>query len=234
MNLKRQRQDGKTQYSNLVEDYSRGTRQTFDSSAYKERLLDWAGLHEHEPRKILDLGCGEGTFTHFLEKDFSNGLTVIGVDNTKEMIDFARSEYPTIDFRCEDMNDLSLGDNSVDFVFSRFAVHYSDNLTETLTEIARVTKPGGRFFLKDIHPFYATFYKSSFDYEQKENATFTTQGDSGVQVTHPTFTMSEYSEAFEGAGWTLRSIHEIYGQDANGPKIQPFRVPTSVCFILDK
>lgn len=234
MNLKNKSQVGKTQYSDLVEDYSRGTRQVFDSSEYKERLLHWVGLEETKSRKILDIGCGEGTFTHFLDRDFANGVTVVGVDNTQEMVDFASSEYPTIDFRCEDMNNLSLGNDSIDFVFSRFAIHYSDNLTKTLTEIARVTKPGGRFFLKDIHPFYATFYKDSFDYEQKENATFTTQGDSGVQVTHPTFTMSEYSEAFANANWTLKAIYEIYGGDANGPKIKPFRVPTSVCFILEK
>lgn len=233
MNPKRGHQDLKTQYSSLVEDYSRGTRQVFDSSEYKERLLHWVGLDEHEPRKILDIGCGEGTFTKFLERDFSNGVTVVGVDNTQEMVDFALSEYPTIDFRCEDMNNLTLEDDSVDFVFSRFAVHYSNDLAGTLAEIARVTRSGGRFFLKDIHPFYATFFKDSLDYEQKEDVTFTTQGDSGVQVIHPTFTIEEYSNAFMRAGWTVKGIHEIYGQDASGSKIQPFRVPTSVCFILE-
>ncbi len=230
----RRHQDGITQYSSLVKDYSRGTRQVFDASEYKERLLHWVGLDEYEPRKILDLGCGEGTFTKFLENDFSNGVTVVGVDNTQEMVDFASSEYPTIDFRCEDMNDLSLDDNVIDFTFSRFAVHYSNDLTRTLGEIARVTRPGGRFFLKDIHPFYATFFKNSLDYEQKEDVTFTTQGDSGVQVTHPTFTIEEYSRAFANAGWTVKSIHEIYGQDNSGPKIKPFRIPTSICFILEK
>jgi ubiquinone/menaquinone biosynthesis C-methylase UbiE len=234
MNPRSQGRGGRTQYSNLVEDYSRGTRQVFESFEYKERLLHWAGLDEYEPRKILDIGCGEGTFTQFLERDFANGVTVIGVDNTKEMVDFARSEYPTIDFRCEDMDHLSLSDDSIDFVFGRFAIHYSNDLTKTLTEIARVTKPGGRFFLKDIHPFYATFYKGSLDYELKEDVTFKTQGDSGVQVTHPTFTISEYSEAFANANWTLKNIHEIYGQDAAGPKIKPFRVPTSICFVLEK
>lgn len=43
------------------------------------------------PRNIIDLGCGLGYGCHMLRQ---NGHVVMGVDNSKESFEYARSEYP--------------------------------------------------------------------------------------------------------------------------------------------
>jgi ubiquinone/menaquinone biosynthesis C-methylase UbiE len=221
------------QYSHLANDYGRGIRQAFVREEYKQILSEWAGF-DTQPKKILDVGCGDGLYTDFLQREYSGGVPVIGIDISETMIETARKIYDDIDFRLENMNKMSLATAEVDVVFSRFSVHYSTDLQATMKEIGRVTKTGGLFFMKEVHPFYATFFKESKNYEKKEMTAFRTQGENGVAVVHPTFTLEEYSKAFSAGGWRLKGIHEYYGVDASGEKIAPMRVPTSIIFILIK
>jgi len=220
------------QYSAIAEKYKLSTKRLFNADRYMTILREWAHLSRADT--ILDIGCGEGTFTNFLGEEFLGSGKMIGIDASKEMVELARVEYPHIDFRVEVMDELSLDDCTVDFVFSRYVVHYSENLTRTLGEVARVTKRGGRFFIKDVHPFYAMFLKDSHDYAKKENVAFRAQQDDEIVVVHPSFTMEEYANAFTAAGWRLESMHEVYGREGGGPRVAPYKVPTSVCFVLVK
>jgi ubiquinone/menaquinone biosynthesis C-methylase UbiE len=222
-----------TQYARIADKYNVSTRQIFDADKYRRRLTGWMELPKG-PKKILDVGCGEGTFTNLLNQEFTDGGSTIGIDVSREMIAHAKTNYPDIDFRVEAMENMSLHDDEIDFVFARFAVHYSLDIRKTLTEINRVTKPGGLFFLKDVHPIHATFLKKSFDYAKKENVNFWAQGDDNIRVIHPTFTLQEYINNFSKTGWNLESIYETYGRDASSEQVAPYRVPTSICFILKK
>ncbi len=225
-------QSQRDQYSGRVEAYSLGTREIFVADQYRQMLRDWVKL-PIKKQTILDLGCGDGTFSNLL-KEFTPDGEVIGVDLSLEMIEYARQLYPGVDFKVGDMDHLPLKDESIDFIFSRFTVHYSKDLRKTLNELSRITRPEGLFFLKEIHPLYATFFKKSLDYEQKEDVTFVTQGKMGIEVVHPTFTFEEYINGFQATGWRVKTLHEFYGRDASGDKIKPYRVPTSVCFILER
>ena len=212
--------------------YRTSTKQSFDGFKYKQIISDLAGFNV--ANTVLDIGCGEGTYTHFLKEEFAKDGTVVGIDISKEMIELARNEYPGIEFRLESMDDISLGDNTVDFVFSRYVIHYSRNLHKSLAEIARVTKSGGVFLFKVVHPFYETFLKPSSDYEKKEDVVFTVQHNENINVAHPFFTFEEYINAIILAGWKLKSLREMYGVEALSPKTSPYRVPTSIYFVLVK
>lgn len=220
------------QYSAIAEKYKVSTKRLFNADRYKTILREWAHLSRADT--ILDIGSGEGTFTNFLGEEFLGSGKIIGIDASREMVELARLEYPHIDFRVESMDELSLGDNSVDFVFSRYVIHYSEDLAKTLSEVCRVTKSGGRFFIKDVHPFYTMFLKESGDYSKKEDVTFRAQQDDAIAVIHPSFTFEEYVNAFSSAGWRLESMHEVYGSEGRGPVVAPYKVPTSVCFVLIK
>nr|VFK62287.1 MAG: Methyltransferase domain-containing protein [Candidatus Kentron sp. TUN]VFK71819.1 MAG: Methyltransferase domain-containing protein [Candidatus Kentron sp. TUN] len=67
-------------------------------------------LFEHylstPPASILDIGCGTGRELKALSRTC---LGCIGVDYSPEMIAFARSKYPELDFRVGDMYSLRLG-----------------------------------------------------------------------------------------------------------------------------
>lgn len=48
-----------------------------------------------------------------------------------------------------DVNRLPFRDESIDYVVSRYTLHHT-NLDESLSEVSRILKPGGRVFLRDI------------------------------------------------------------------------------------
>lgn len=217
----------------IANKYSQGTRRTFDASKYRQILRDQVPFTA-EPRVILDVGCGEGTVTNFLREEFPKADRVIGVDISEEMISIAKKSYQGIEFTVGEMEKIALEDEQADFVFSRLAIHYSQDLTQTSKEIARVTKQGGFFFLKDTHPFFSTFLKSTLDYGKKEDVVFHTQCDDDIEVVHPTFTFEEYINTFTATGWNIISIQEQYGRGAINGRTGPYKVPTSVCFVLQK
>lgn len=224
---------GASQYTTIAERYRTSSRRYFDADHYRDLLRNWAGLSDHHS-VIVDIGCGEGTFTNFLHGEFPGADNVVGIDASEDMIRLARNDYPAIDFRVEDMCSLSLTDATADLVCSRFAVHYSDNLAHTLAEIGRVTMPGGIFVFEDAHPFYATFLKPSLDYERKEHVRFPVLSDDELSAVHPSFTFEEYITSFRRTGWSLQAMREVYGRHSSGPSVAPQRVPTSLCFLLGK
>src|SRR5277367_5304294 len=50
---------------------------------------------DSKPRRVFDLGCGSGAFTHDLS---SRGFTVCGVDPSPSGIENARKAYPGLQF----------------------------------------------------------------------------------------------------------------------------------------
>lgn len=222
---------GASQYLELASRYSISTRRTFDTSKYDRLLDEWVPFSE-SPKLILDIGCGEGTATNFLTKKFPDAR-VIGVDESEEMIKLAQKDYTKAEFVVGTMENIPL-DIKADFVFSRLAIHYSKDLHRTMSEIARVTKKDGLFFIKDTHPFYATFLKKSLAYKKKEDVSFKTQCDDTIEVVHPTFTFEEYINTFTATGWALISMHEQYGKGVLDQATAPYKIPTSVFFVLKK
>jgi len=55
-------------------------------------LIPW-----QDSERILDIGCGDGKITALLTTKVPNG-SVVGIDISQSMIDFASSNYPQIDF----------------------------------------------------------------------------------------------------------------------------------------
>ena len=58
-------------------------------------------LLNHNPKKILDLGCGSGEITESLRK---KGFNIIGLDVTEAGCEAAKHCYPNCNFQTEDIN----------------------------------------------------------------------------------------------------------------------------------
>lgn len=103
--------------------------------------------HEH----LLDIGCGDGKITAELASLLSKGR-VIGIDNSAEMIRFARLEFPTVrrpnlHFEIMDARAMTF-DSQFDVVFSNAALHWIVDHRPVLAGIQRALKPGGRVLLQ--------------------------------------------------------------------------------------
>jgi len=100
---------------------------------------------------ILDVGCGSGKqcFSYYDALDGNADIT--GGDVSEALLAQARAENERrgihIKFDYLDFNKTSpYTDNSFDFVSCCFAIYYAENVPHTISEVHRVTKPGGRLF----------------------------------------------------------------------------------------
>ena len=89
--------------------------------------------------RILDIGCGEGTLT---KRIIERGATVLGIDNSPEMIAAARAKG--IDAVLLDAADMSFA-SEFDAAFSNATLHWVLDKEEAARAICRALKPGGRF-----------------------------------------------------------------------------------------
>jgi trans-aconitate methyltransferase len=96
-------------------------------------------LDPHAGERILDVGCGEGTLT---KKIVERGATVLGIDNSPEMIAAAREKG--IDAVRMDVADMTFR-SEFDAVFSNATLHWVLETEQAALAIFRALKAGGRF-----------------------------------------------------------------------------------------
>lgn len=114
---------------------------------------------------VLDLGCGGGRDCFILSKLVGENGKVIGIDATKEQIDFAKShiEYHRDKFnynesnvqfhhgRIEELDLLDIPESSVDIIVSNCVINLSVAKEEVLAGMLKLLKPGGEIYFADIY-----------------------------------------------------------------------------------
>jgi len=92
------------------------------------------------PGKLLDVGCGDGTY---LNRMRGLGWTVEGVDFDAKAITSAKKKYG-LDLRSGDLASAGFPDNSFDAVTLSHVIEHVPDPIGLLTEAKRVLKPGGQ------------------------------------------------------------------------------------------
>lgn len=91
--------------------------------------------------RILDIGCGAGQTLLVAAR----GHNSVGLDLNMDALELGRSWRPDQKFVCAPAEALPFAPGSFDLVMARVSLEYT-NLPVALAEIARVLKPGGRFW----------------------------------------------------------------------------------------
>ncbi|MBA2173779.1 methyltransferase domain-containing protein [Halobacillus locisalis] len=144
-------------------------RWNFDSQADSyDRDLKTEGygfnIHAHyeevlaEAVRLIDAGMGEvgadiGIGTGNLGSQFlSKGVSVIGVDQSNEMLQKCSEKFPSIDVRNGHFLALPLMDQSVDFITTSYALHHVEEEEKQLAveEMDRVLAHRGRIVIADL------------------------------------------------------------------------------------
>ncbi|MBO4686919.1 MAG: class I SAM-dependent methyltransferase [Clostridiales bacterium] len=117
-----------------------------NKAVVKRRFTDLHG------EKVLDLGCGYGSYTEYFR---SIGGCVTGVDGASAMIELAKEKYPDSAFDVVDMTEaLPFENESFDIVFCNQVLMDIEPVEHVLAEVVRVLKPGGIFYFSIVHPAF--------------------------------------------------------------------------------
>jgi cyclopropane fatty-acyl-phospholipid synthase-like methyltransferase len=98
--------------------------------------------------RILEIGCGPGTFVPYLPENSE----YLGFDLSPKYIEQARKRFPHAQFVCERVSEFSLASqNSFDVVLAIGIVHHlEDPEAKTLFQIGHdALKPGGKLVTAD-------------------------------------------------------------------------------------
>ena len=104
------------------------------------------------PGPALDLGCGTGLLA---ERVAAAGYAVTGLDASRGMLGLLRRRQPGIGAVAGDGGALPFADDTFALTYCIAVLHHvanPDAVRRTLTEMARVTRPGGHVLVWDHNP----------------------------------------------------------------------------------
>ncbi|WP_155475404.1 class I SAM-dependent methyltransferase [Heliobacterium mobile] len=134
------------EYFDRVADKWDDMRQEFFSDKIREKAYCIADLVKG--KLAADIGAGTGYVTDGLTE---KGVKVIAVDQSEEMLRQLKSRFgEKVDCRVGDASALPIENNAVDYVFANMFLHHVDSPSETITEMVRILKPGGKLIITDL------------------------------------------------------------------------------------
>lgn len=111
---------------------------------------EFAGYIEKE-KVILDVGCGYGrTLNELYQSGYTN---LIGIDFSEGMIKRGRLQFPYLDLRVKEAEQIDLPDESVDAVILLAVltcIKTNEEQQAFINEIRRVLKPKGILYINDF------------------------------------------------------------------------------------
>ncbi len=112
----------------------------------QDRFQDLSG------KTVLDLGCGYGWYTEYFRQI---GAKAVGCDGAAKMIELSKAQYPKCQFDVVDAEKAFPYENDTfDLVFCNQVLMDLENIDNLLTEVQRVLKPGGTFYMAIVHPAF--------------------------------------------------------------------------------
>jgi ubiquinone/menaquinone biosynthesis C-methylase UbiE len=188
---------------------------------FSERILELLpavlARFDARPQTILDIACGEGTFAVAMAK---KGLQVTGVDQSPQMLQFAREraerENVKVEFVLQDMRSLPF-EERFDLVTCWFdSLNYLlelEDLEKTFAGVCRALKKAG-LFIFDMNTIYglAVDWQRYHCYVQQDTAELFEIHRPSYDLEKNIATMKITGFVKEGDGWTrMDEVHRERG-----------------------
>lgn len=191
-------------YSSWAATYDHDRNRTRDLDAQVTREL----LHGQRSGSVLELGCGTGKNTVFLAEIADS---VHALDFSEGMLAQARAKVTAanVTFQAADLTQpWPVADATVDLIVGNLVLEHIEDLTFIFREAARVLRPGGQFFLSELHPFRQY---------QGTQANFQ-QGAETTEISAFIHHVSDFTGAAKSSGFVLEDLREWWhAEDAGKP-----------------
>ncbi len=131
---------------------------------------------------------------------------IVGIDISKKMLESAKAQYNHIDFRYGDIENLNIGEEKFDVVFSSLTMHYIDNFEKLIKSIYEIIENKGYLIFSQEHPL-STAPLEGMSWGTNENQ----------EVTH--YKLSDYSRSGKrSTTWFVDDVikyHRTFGDIIN-------------------
>jgi malonyl-CoA O-methyltransferase len=172
-------------------------------AALRAAGLDLAG------RAVLELGCGTGLNTEWLA---ASAGEVLALDFSDGMMAQARRRAPQATFVQHDISlPLPAADGSFDVVVETLVLEHLARLDALFAEIRRVLRPGGVFFLCELHPFRQL--------KGKQARIADPASGRDILIEAYVHTVSEFANAAVDAGFRILRCGERGVADDGAPRV---------------
>lgn len=135
--------------------YDLFVRTFFRERTLRQRLVDKLSLHTSS--RVLDVGCGAGTFAIIVKQQHPS-VEITGIDGDPAIVDRARHKADSagvhVSFQVGLATELPFGNRCFDRVTSTLVMHHlpTPAKTRAFVEAFRVLEPGGEIHIVDFGP----------------------------------------------------------------------------------
>jgi len=174
----------------------------------------WAGLKPG--MRVADVGCGPGKISALLHRLSGPDGTAVGIDNSVDRIQHAKSHYADsgLSFHCrnilEPLDDLG----TFDFVWIRFVLeYYRSRAFDIVRNVSRMVKPGGILCLVDMDHHCLNQYGVPSRLRRAVNAIMAKLGRDADFDPHMGIKLYSmlYDLDFQSTDVTMEAHHLIFG-----------------------
>ncbi len=185
-------------------------KKSFRDKLIYPKLSNW--ILKIKPKLIIEIGSGQGICS---SKVNLADTRYIGIEPSKVLVNRANELYKrdNVNFLIGNTYDIPIESKSIDGVFSVMVWFHLENLNKAASEISRVLKKDGSFFIITSNPSsYKKWEKSFINFERHENKMVGPIMISGVPMTKSiiyTHTIEELEKSFENNGLKIDKINEF-------------------------
>lgn len=214
--------NGKSSWHMSIERAYDSWANQYDTNQNKTRDLDSLAtiktLEKYDFDSVVELGCGTGKNTEYL---LTRAKRIIGLDFSAEMLAKAKQKIQNnrVVFQKADLTrEWELQNEVADLITSSLTLEHIQNLNFIFQQAQLKLKPGGIFFISELHPF-KQYQGSKAKYQTS---------DGTIELETYAHHVSDFTSAAHSYNFQLLELSEWFDEVAEN------EIPRLISFVFRK